>query len=150
MRPSGWNFKCKLHVFLRAFNINFSNFCRFFPIFIMTCKHFENSFMRYFIYARGINAYGCLNLTVFHMTILHYQLLHSINIFCPKNWFWMTFTKFVGEQMAATIKPVIPAFHSVIGWGFIAKSGNKLIDAFLSWYSTSKVLINHRMKIFTS
>ena len=66
------------------------------------------------------------------VTILHYQFLYSINVFLSNNWFWTTFAKLVGEQMAATIK-IIPAFHSGIGSDFIAKSGNKLIDAFLSW-----------------
>ena len=73
-----------------------------------------------------------LILTLCHMTILHYQFSYSINVFWPKNWFWTIFTKFVGKRMAATIKFVIPKFHSGLGWSFIAKSENKLIDASLS------------------
>ena len=37
-------------------------------------------FMQYWMYAGGRNVQGCLYLTVCHMTILHYQFTHGINV----------------------------------------------------------------------
>lgn len=52
---------------------------------------------------------------------------------------------FVNEQTATTIKFVIPSFHSIKGWSFIAKRGSKLIDVliehvFLKCYILERVL----------
>jgi len=46
--------------------------------------------------------------------------------------FWTTFTEFVVERTATTIKFVIPVFHGAIGWCLIAIQRLKFIDALLS------------------
>jgi len=46
-----------------------------------------------------------------HMTILHYQFKHGINVLWHNDCFWTTFTSFIFERVSATIefiKPVLP------------------------------------------
>jgi len=61
---------------------------------------------------------GCLYLTVWHITILHCQFTHDINVLWHNDCFW-TFTTFVFELASATIEFIKPVFCSAIGWCFI-------------------------------
>ena len=51
-----------------------------------------------------------LNLTVYHMAILLYQLSYRIDIFWHNNLFWTTFLEFVLDHTSITIIFVIPIF----------------------------------------
>ena len=60
-----------------------------------------------------------LHLTVCHMTILHYQFMHGINVIWHNGRFWTSIAEFVFERSSATIKLLKPVFHSAKGWCFI-------------------------------
>ena len=78
-----------------------------------------------------LNVCWCVNLMIGHMTILQYQLAHSINGFRNNNWFCNTFTKFVLERTTTSVEFTIPSINTGPWWSFIAKNLIKFIDALL-------------------
>ena len=72
------------------------------------------------------------SITVCHMTILHYQFTHGINVLWHNGCFWTTFKEFVVERASVTIEFIKPVFHSAIGWYFIVIQRFKFINALLS------------------
>ena len=65
------------------------------------------------------------------MTILQYQLAHSINGFRNNNWFWTTFTKFVLEWITILVEFTIPLINTGPWWSFIGKNLIKFIETLL-------------------
>ena len=88
-------------------------------------------FMQYWMYPGPTNTQGCLNLTLGHMTILSYQLAHSINGYRKNNWFWTSFTKFVLEWTTTSVELTKPSINTVAWCNFIVKNWIKFIDALL-------------------
>lgn len=82
--------------------------------------------MQYFISGGRINFLRLLHSDICHMTILHYESLHTINVFSHKL-FLTTFTNFVCGRTTTTIKFHIQGFDSGKGWDLIANSRTKLI-----------------------
>ena len=72
-------------------------------------------------------------LTIGHMTILQYRLVHSLNGFRNNNCFWTIFTKFVLERTTTSVEFTIPSINTGPSWSFSAKNCIKFIDTvFLS------------------
>lgn len=84
--------------------------------------------MQYSLYAIHTNIQGRLNLTVCHISILHYQFTHNIDVFG-------TVADFERPSRDSSV-----ATNSGLGWCFFAKSASKLIDfiQFFRWVTISK------------